>query len=78
MTALSESNSRSRSFRIAHEHGSQPPVKHRIETPDYSVSIRLADRASQMLTGLLGEASVELGEQLSLQPSSTSQPRDEW
>ena len=31
-----------------------------------------------MLTGLLGEASVELGEQLSLQPSSTSQPRDEW
>ena len=56
----------------------QPPVKHRIETPDYSVSNRLAYMASRFLTGLLGEASVELGEQLSLQPSSTSQPHDEW
>ncbi len=60
---------RSRSFRIAHDRGLLPPVTHRIETPDYSVSKRLAYRASRFLTGLLGEASVELDEQVSLHPA---------
>ena len=52
--------------------------EYRIEPTDYFDLRRCPTKAAEKKSRLLGGASVELGEHLSMQPSSTAQARDSW